>query len=81
MDKKFLDDKLKLALAGFIEMDYAAGAEHFVKSWTIVPEITYCPFEATEIVLGAYMLDSWAGGKFESSKDSDEVYLKIKYSY
>jgi len=81
MDKKFFDDKLKLALAGFIEMDYAAGAEHFVKSWTIVPEITYCPFEATEIVLGAYMLDSWAGGKFESSKDSDEVYLKIKYSY
>jgi len=81
MDKKFFDDKLKLALAGFIEMDYASNAEHFVKSLTIAPEITYCPFEATEIVLGAYMLDSWAGGKFELSKDSDEVYLKIKYSY
>ena len=79
-DKKFFDNKLKIALAGFFEMDFSGG-DHFFPSYTVYPEISYYPFDATEIVLGAYVIESWPGGKFYSSKDSDEMFLKVKYSF
>jgi len=79
-DKKFFDDKLKIALAGFFEMNFSGG-DRFFPSYTVYPEISYYPFEATEIVLGAYLIESWPEGKFYSSKDSDEMFLKVKYSF
>lgn len=80
LEKKFFSDKLKLSLSGFFEMDFKGG-EHFFPSFTVLPEISYSPFEATEILLGAYFIDSWPNGKFYSSKEGDEMYLKIKYSF
>jgi len=80
VERKFFSDKLKIALAGFLEMDFRGGA-HFFPSFAFYPEISYYPFEATEILLGAYFLDSWENGKFYLSRTSDEMYLKIKYSF
>ena len=80
IERKFFNDKLKITLAGFLEMDFKRG-EHFFPSFAGYPEISYSPFEATEILIGAYFLDSWSNGKFYTSRTSDLMYLKVKYSF
>lgn len=79
VEKKFLDDKVKLALtwAGELELN---GTKKLIGN-LFGPQIVFYPADATEIELGAFSIHGDIGSKLEILDMTDQVYLKFRYSY
>ncbi|MEO0091245.1 MAG: hypothetical protein ABIK61_00840 [candidate division WOR-3 bacterium] len=81
IDWKILQDKLKFSpLNCALEIKKW---QDFKNSHSIVftPEISYKPFDNTELNLGCRYLDGNSMTTFGQLKDEDELYLKVKYHF
>ncbi|MCK5834074.1 hypothetical protein KAH81_10455, partial [bacterium] len=81
MEWKLFDDKLKIApIGGGIEIkDFDAIEDNYALIYS--PEITYHPVDNADVVLGARIIDGTETTAFGRLKDSDEIYLRVKYSF
>ncbi len=81
LEKRFLNDKLKLApiSGGFVINDYNDVFSNY--AWMWIPECSYYPNDNTEISLGVKIIDGTGKGTFNSLKDFDECYIRVKYSF
>lgn len=80
VEKKFLNDELKLRLAGFVEIkDFEEAAESYAAA--LLPEVSCYPFDSIEIILGSYVIEGKRGTTFGDFKKNDELYLKCKMSF
>ncbi|MCX7863382.1 MAG: hypothetical protein N2449_10355 [Bacteroidales bacterium] len=81
MEKRVLDEKIKLApvSGGLVINDYKDVSNNY--AWMWIPEFVYYPNDNTEIATGVKIIDGKGKGTFNSLKDLDEVYLRIKYSF
>jgi len=80
LEKKCLNEALKLRLAGFVEVkDFEEVEEHYAAA--LLPEVSYYPFDSTEILLGGYVIEGKRGTAFGNFKKNDELYLKCKVNF
>ncbi|MCK4385085.1 MAG: hypothetical protein KAW52_02355, partial [candidate division Zixibacteria bacterium] len=79
-EKKFLNDELKITLAGGTEIKKFDDLKDNYAT-IIFPEISYYPLDNTEILLGVYLIDGKETTNFGRVKENDEAYLKVKYSF
>lgn len=79
-EKKFLNDELKITLAGGAEIkEFDDLKDNYAT--IIFPEISYYPLDNTEILLGVYLIDGKETTNFGRVKENDEGYIKAKYSF
>ena len=80
-EKKLLNDKIKIApiSGGFVINDFKNVKDNYAILW--IPEFIYFPNDNTEISLGCKLIDGKGKGTFNSIKDYDEIFLRIKYSF
>ncbi|MBL7075323.1 hypothetical protein ISS37_08825 [candidate division KSB1 bacterium] len=80
VEKKFLNDKLKVVpFGGAIEVADWGDLENNY-AFIGAPEIDYYPSDAVELTVGAYLIDG-KGSAFGKVKDNDEVFIKVKFSF
>lgn len=79
IEKKFFDDKLKLALMWGGELEFKENKK--IIGNLFGPQIVFYPADATEISLGAFSIDGDIGSKLETLETLDQAYLKVKYSF
>ena len=80
LEKKFLNDDLKLRLATAIEVhDWNNLSENYAT--VLFPEISYYPANAVELLLGAYSIEGKKSTIFGNFRHNDELYVKAKVSF
>ncbi|NOX97166.1 MAG: hypothetical protein GXO98_03715 [Nitrospirae bacterium] len=81
VDRKFLNDDLKLSLGGALEVKDIRGNIQDSYGTGLFPEISYRPTDNVELTLGAFLSDGKKGTLFGSWKDWDQVYFKMKVNF
>lgn len=81
VERKFLNDDLKLSLGGALEAKDIRGNVQDNYGTGLFPEISYRPVDNVELTLGAFLLNGKEGTLFGSWKDLDQVYFKTKLSF
>ncbi len=81
VDRKFLNDDLKLSLGGALEAKDIRGNVQGNYGTGLFPEISYRPTDNVKLTLGAFLSDGKKGTLFGSWKDWDQVYFKMKVNF
>ncbi|HDM90803.1 MAG TPA: hypothetical protein ENG67_06330 [candidate division WOR-3 bacterium] len=81
LEKKFLNDELKIAPLSFAACvtDWGEPGDNYGFVW--IPEIEYKPQDNIELTLGAFVIDGKGTGMFPRMKEHDELYFKTKLSF
>ncbi|MFC1496251.1 hypothetical protein ACFL52_02430 [Candidatus Margulisiibacteriota bacterium] len=72
-EKKFMDEKLAAKLVWAGDLDKTG--------YILGPQLSYTPYDATEIEVGVFSIDGQTGSKLSSMKTMDQLYMKVKYSF
>jgi len=81
MEKKLFSEKLKISpISGGVEIK---DLNNIKNNYALIfsPEITYYPFDSTELVTGLRIIEGTSTTTFGKVKDNDELYFKAKYSF
>ena len=79
-----MNDSLKIALNGFFEIRKVTHLfnDEKVKTGNMSgPEIIWSPYDSTEIVIGATLIDGDAGTTFNAFSAFDEAYLRASATF
>jgi len=81
LEWKLFEERLKLIpLSGAWEIkDFSDLKNNY--AFVYAPEISYKPVEDCEISVGVRLIDGKEGTNFGVSKDNDEIFFKLKYSF
>ena len=81
LEKKFLDDKLKIAPigGGFIVSDWEDIENNYALVY--VPEISYMATDNAEITISTAIFDGKGNNMFANLSDHNMTMLKVKYSF
>jgi len=80
VEKKFLNDDLKLRIATAVEVhDWNNLRENYAT--VLFPEISYYPTDAVELLLGTYSIEGKKNTVFGNFRNNDEFYVKAKVSF
>ncbi len=81
MEWKLFSEKLKLMPANLgVEIgDYKKLKDNYAIIYS--PQITYYPFDNTEISFGARLIDGKNTTTFGKAKDNDEAFVQVKFSF
>ena len=83
LKEKLIDDfneELKITTGGGAEIeDFSDFKNNY--AYIFSPEIGYYPIDNTEIKIGIMLIDGTDNTTFGRVKESDEVYLKVNYSF
>ncbi|HEC78400.1 MAG TPA: hypothetical protein ENI34_04565 [candidate division WOR-3 bacterium] len=80
IEKKFFNEELKITTGGGAEIeDFSDFKNNY--AYIFSPEIGYYPIDNTEIKIGIMLIDGTDNTTFGRVKESDEVYLKVNYSF
>ncbi len=80
IEKSFLDDELKITMAGGVEIkDYNEIENNY--AYIFSPEIAYRPLDNASIKIGGLFIDGKDNTTFGRVKKSDEMSIKISYNF
>jgi hypothetical protein len=80
IEKKFLDNKLKITAEGGVEIKEFRDFKNNY-AYILSPEIVCNPQDDVEIKIGAITIAGTDNTTFGRVQDNDEVYLKVNYSF
>jgi len=80
IEKNFLGDKLKMTIAGGVEIkDFTEIEDNY--AYIFSPEIAYQPLDNISMKIGGLFIDGKDGTTLSRVAENDEVYLKVNYSF
>ncbi len=81
IEKRFFNDKVKFSpiSGGLVVNDYKKFKDNY--AFMLIPEFTYFPNDNTELIIGTKIIEGKGKGTFNSLKDFDEVFVRVKYSF
>ena len=80
IEKKFMNDEIKLVLTGVLEIkDLENIKENY--GTAIIPEVSFAPTDNVNLSLGAFFLNGRLGTLFGTWKDQDQIYLKTEVNF
>ena len=80
IERKFLNDDLKLELSGGLEAKEANSIKDSYGT-LLGPEISYRPMDNLELAMGAYLFGGKSGTLLGSLKDQDQIYFEATFSF
>jgi hypothetical protein len=80
VERSFLQDELKLAFGGAMEVATWSGVSDNL-GYGVFPELTYSPADNVELMVGAFVVGGRGSSLFGAWDGTDQLYSRVKVSF